>query len=152
MLFVWRCTIWYDISFLGFGWRTKFEIPQTNWSTWEEILLCGHETGKSLITHWDNNRGIQEKTSRTNAWDCFQTLVREWGSKIYVWISYFPFQSTSAHIQCALCVCVMFRWCWTCSENPGTLGIVPSIINPIYPLHSGYLLGIYPLLKGSVGG
>ena len=37
-------------------------------------------------------------------------------------------------------------------ENAGTLGMVPLIINPIYTLYSGYLLGISPLLKGSLGG
>ena len=36
-------------------------------------------------------------------------------------------------------------------ENGGTLGMVPSIINPIYTLYSGYLLGI-SLLKGSLWG
>ncbi len=29
-------------------------------------------------------------------------------------------------------------------ENAGTLGMVPLIINPIYTLYSGYLLGISP--------
>ncbi len=36
-------------------------------------------------------------------------------------------------------------------ENAGTLGMVPLIINPIYTLYSGYLLGISPfkgLLRG----
>ena len=38
-------------------------------------------------------------------------------------------------------------------ENGGTLGMVPLIINPIYTLYSGHLLGIqYPLLKGSKQG
>ena len=36
-------------------------------------------------------------------------------------------------------------------ENGGTLGMVPLIINPIYTLHSGYLLGISPF-KGLLGG
>ena len=30
-------------------------------------------------------------------------------------------------------------------ENRGTLGMVPLIINPIYTLYSGYLLGIFPM-------
>ena len=29
-------------------------------------------------------------------------------------------------------------------ENGGTLGMVPLIINPIYTLYGGYLLGISP--------
>ena len=36
-------------------------------------------------------------------------------------------------------------------ENAGTLGMVPLIINPIYTLYSGYLLGISPF-KGLLGG
>jgi len=36
-------------------------------------------------------------------------------------------------------------------ENGGTLGMVPLIINPIYTLYSGYLLGIPPS-KGLLGG
>ena len=36
-------------------------------------------------------------------------------------------------------------------ENAGTLGMVPLIINPIYTLYSGYLLGISPF-KGLFGG
>ena len=36
-------------------------------------------------------------------------------------------------------------------ENGGTLGMVPPMINPIYTLYSGYLLGI-SLLKGSLVG
>ena len=36
-------------------------------------------------------------------------------------------------------------------ENGGTLGTVPLIINPIYTLYSGYLLGISPF-KGLLGG
>ena len=36
-------------------------------------------------------------------------------------------------------------------RNAGTLGMVPLIINPIYTLHSGYLLGIFPF-KGLLGG
>ena len=36
-------------------------------------------------------------------------------------------------------------------ENGGTLGMVPWIINPIYTLYSGYLLGIPPS-KGLLGG
>ena len=36
-------------------------------------------------------------------------------------------------------------------ENVGTLGMVPLIINPIYILYSGYLLGIFPF-KGLLGG
>ena len=34
-------------------------------------------------------------------------------------------------------------------KNGGTLGMVPLIINPIYTLSSGYLLGPSPHLKGS---
>ena len=37
-------------------------------------------------------------------------------------------------------------------ENGGTLGMVPLIINPIYTLYSGHLLGLRALLKGSLGG
>ena len=36
-------------------------------------------------------------------------------------------------------------------ENAGTLGMVPLIINPIYTLYSGYLLGISPF-KRLLGG
>ena len=36
-------------------------------------------------------------------------------------------------------------------ENAGTLEMVPLIINPIYTLYSGYLLGISPF-KGLLGG
>ena len=36
-------------------------------------------------------------------------------------------------------------------ENAGTLGMVPLIINPIYTLYSGHLLGISPF-KGLLGG
>ena len=36
-------------------------------------------------------------------------------------------------------------------ENGGTLGMVPLIINPIYTLYSGYLLGMSPF-KGLLGG
>ena len=36
-------------------------------------------------------------------------------------------------------------------ENGGTLGMVPLIINPIYTIYSGYLLGIFPF-KGLLGG
>ena len=37
------------------------------------------------------------------------------------------------------------EWCWSSvhRENGGALGMVPLIINPIYTLHSGCLLGIY---------
>ena len=37
-------------------------------------------------------------------------------------------------------------------ENGGTLGMVPLIINPIYTLYSGYLLGISPLKGLQQGG
>ena len=37
-------------------------------------------------------------------------------------------------------------------ENGGTLGMVPSIINPIYTLYSGYLLGPISSFKGLLGG
>ena len=38
-------------------------------------------------------------------------------------------------------------------ENGGTLGMVPLIINPIYTLYSGYLLGFMGyILKGSLEG
>ena len=58
---------------------------------------------------------------------------------------------------------VLRMWSWTFSsrmewyslvfhrENGGTLGMVPLIINPIYTLYSGYLLGIPPS-KGLLGG
>ncbi len=36
-------------------------------------------------------------------------------------------------------------------ENGGALGMVPLIVNPIYTLYRGYLLGIYPF-KGLLGG
>ena len=36
-------------------------------------------------------------------------------------------------------------------ENAGTLGMVPLIINPIYTLYSGYLMGI-SRFKGLLGG
>ena len=36
-------------------------------------------------------------------------------------------------------------------ENAGSLGMVPLIINPIYTLYSGYLLGIYRF-RGLLGG
>ena len=37
-------------------------------------------------------------------------------------------------------------------ENGGTLGMVPLIINPIYTLYSGYLLGIFPFKGLQQGG
>ncbi len=37
-------------------------------------------------------------------------------------------------------------------ENGGTLGMVPLIINPIYTLYSGYLLGISSPFKELLGG
>ena len=37
-------------------------------------------------------------------------------------------------------------------ENAGTLGMVPLIINPIYTLYSGYLLGPISPFKGLLGG
>ena len=44
--------------------------------------------------------------------------------------------------------------CFTHTEIAGTLRMVPLIINPIYTLYSGYLLGIryirlFPFWKGS---
>ena len=36
--------------------------------------------------------------------------------------------------------------CMIHRENGGTLGMVPLIINPIYTLSSGYLLGISPFI------
>ncbi len=35
---------------------------------------------------------------------------------------------------------------WSC-ENSGTLGMVPLIINPVYTLYSGYLLGRSPFIR-----
>ena len=57
------------------------------------------------------------------------------------------FQSKHVHsCECALAIVPsMFH-----RENGGTLGTVPSIVNPIYTLYSGYLLGI-PLLRGFLG-
>ena len=45
------------------------------------------------------------------------------------------------------------EWCWGSvhRENGGALGMVPLIINLIYTLHSGCLLGIFPF-KGLLGG
>ena len=37
-------------------------------------------------------------------------------------------------------------------ETGGTLGMVPLIVNPIYTLHSDFLLGPDPLSKGSNAG
>ena len=46
-------------------------------------------------------------------------------------------------------ICLEMPWCHR--ENGGTLGMVPLIINPMYTLYSGYLLGISPF-KGLLGG
>ena len=45
----------------------------------------------------------------------------------------------------------IIAWSISHRETGGTLGMVPIIINPIYTLYSGYLLGI-SLFKGLLGG
>ena len=53
--------------------------------------------------------------------------------------------------ECDFPVVLVFCCCLNHRENGGTLGMVPLVINPMYTLYSGNLLGISPF-KGLVGG
>ena len=57
------------------------------------------------------------------------------------------------YVTCCIChmiidVCIYSK---VHRENGGTLGMVPLMVNPIYTLYSGYLLGISPFKRVYLG-
>lgn len=86
--------VWHIFPSWDWVWHTKLEIPQTHGSSWEEILpLRPWDRVQSLIAHWDNNRGIQEK----HPGQPLEIVVKLWSG------------NEGARYICELCVCVTFR-------------------------------------------
>ena len=133
-------------------------VKVRGWLFWgPQNTLANYAGSKPCIGGWAFSRQPDPKIRLTFStwilWSGFATTkarpthrVHETGTVYWLtFLTQMPHQ-TSVHMPVPWILCVSHR------ENGGTLGmvLVPSIINSIYTLHSGYLLRISSL-KGLLG-